>query len=350
MAQAALLLPLLAVDGVGELWIVYAVVGAEAVLATLNEPVRQALLPAVVADAELTAAAGQLGLGANVARLVGGALGGVLLEAYGLGGVVLGDAVTFLVAAAVLAGPALGSQAPRATGPAERPDRAWLAGLAVIRDRPELRGTLAVGALMALAQGAFVVLFVVFVLRSLHGGGAEVGLLRGVQAVGGILGGLAAGRLARRLGPAALVGAALGGFALVEAAIWNGPAVTTALPLYVVLFAVVGAPGVVVMSGLTSVLLTATPEAFRGRVVEHPRRCLRRPAGGRDAARRGAGRAGRAAAAAQRAGRGAGRRRGGGGGAAAVTRAAGRAGGRAASSAGPPGRGRRRARTRGCRR
>jgi MFS family permease len=156
---------------------------------------------------------------------------------------------------------------PAATGPAERAARAWVAGLAVIRDRPALRGTLAVTALMALAQGAFVVLFVVFVLRELGGGGSEVGLLRGVQAVGGILGGLAVGWLARRLGPAALVGAGLGVFALLEAAIWNGPAATTALPLYVALFAAVGAPGIVILSGLTSVVLSASPEAFRGRVV-----------------------------------------------------------------------------------
>ncbi|HZB51485.1 MAG TPA: MFS transporter, partial [Mycobacteriales bacterium] len=194
LAQAALLLPLLAVDGRADLPVVYAVVAAEAVLATLNEPVRQALLPTVVGPDELAAAAGQLGVGANVARLAGGALGGVLLDAYGLGGVVLGDAVTFLLAAAVLAGPGLGVGRPAAAGPPERAGRAWLAGLAVVRDRRELRGTLAVTALLALAQGAFVVLFVVFVLRELGGGGAEVGLLRGVQAVGGILGGLAVAR------------------------------------------------------------------------------------------------------------------------------------------------------------
>ena len=267
VAQAVLLLPLLTVDGRADLPVVYAVVAAEAVLATLNEPVRQALLPAVVEADELTAAAGQLGVGANIARLVGGALGGVLLDAYGLGGVVLGDAATFLLAAAVLAGPGLGAGRPPAGGPPERAGRAWLAGLAVVRDRRELRGTLAVTALMALAQGAFVVLFVVFVLRSLAGGGAEVGLLRGVQAVGGILGGLAAGRLARRFGPAGLVGGGLAGFALVEAAIWNSPAATTALPLYVLFFAVVGIPGIVILSGLTAVMLTATPEAYRGRVA-----------------------------------------------------------------------------------
>ena len=245
-------------------------VAAEAVLATLNEPVRQALLPAVVEADELTAAAGQLGVGANLARLVGGALGGVLLEAYGLGGVVLGDAATFLLAAALLAGRRLGAGAGRRRrGPPERAGRAWLAGLAVVRDRPALRGTLAVTALMALAQGAFVVLFVVFVLRRLGGGGR-----RGRPAArraGGRRhpGGLAVGRLARRFRPAALVGAGWLGFALVEAAIWNGPALTTALPLYVALFVAWSAcPASSILSGLTAVHAhRARRTAFRGRVA-----------------------------------------------------------------------------------
>ena len=268
-AQAVLLLPLLAVDGRADLWILYAVTAVEATLATVNEPVRQALLPAVVPGDELVAATGQLGIAANLARLVGGALGGLLLETTGLGGVVLGDVITFLLAAAVLAGRSALGPAPARGAPAEtaeRAVRAWLAGLAVVRNEPRLRGTLAVTALMALAQGAFVVLFVVFVLRRLDGGGSEVGLLRGVQAIGGVLGGLLVARLTR-VPPRALVAVGLLAYAAGDAAIWNGPAVSTALPLYVVLFVAVGLPIVATSAGLTAVLLTSTPDRFRGRVA-----------------------------------------------------------------------------------
>jgi len=117
------------------------------------------------------------------------------------------------------------------------------------------------------AQGMFVVLFVVFVLRQLGGEAGEVGLLRGVQAVGGIAGGAVLGAVAGRFAPRTLVAAGCFGFGAVCLVIWNGPAVTTAAPPYLVLFAVVGVPIAAAMAGLTTVLLGGTPDEFRGRVM-----------------------------------------------------------------------------------
>src|SRR6185312_5422139 len=228
LTQAALLLPLLAVDGRGTLWIVYLVTAAQAVLSTANDPVRQALLPAAVGPGELAPAAAQLGIAANLARLVGGALGGLLLQAYGLTGVVLADAGTFVLAALLLTGWSTPGVVRGTDGPAA-PGRDWLAGLAVIRSDHRLAGGGAGGALLSVAQGMFVVLFVVFVLRQLGGEAGEVGLLRGVQAVGGIAGGVVLGAVAGRFAPRTLVAAA--------------------------------------MAGLTTVLLGGTPDEFRGRVM-----------------------------------------------------------------------------------
>lgn len=266
LTQAALLLPLLAVDGRGTLWIVYLVTAAQAVLSTANDPVRQALLPAAVGPGELAPAAAQLGIAANLARLVGGALGGLLLQAYGLTGVVLADAGTFVLAALLLTGWSTPGVVRGTDGPAA-PGRDWLAGLAVIRSDRRLAGGVAVGALLSVAQGMFVVLFVVFVLRQLGGEAGEVGLLRGVQAVGGIAGGVVLGAVAGRFAPRTLVAAGCFGFGAVCLVIWNGPALTTAAPPYLVLFAVVGVPIAAAMAGLTTVLLGGTPDEFRGRVM-----------------------------------------------------------------------------------
>ena len=266
LTQAALLLPLLAVDGRGTLWIVYLVTAAQAVLSTANDPVRQALLPAAVGPGELAPAAAQLGIAANLARLVGGALGGLLLQAYGLTGVVLADAGTFVLAALLLTGWSTPGVVRGTDGPAA-PGRDWLAGLAVIRSDRRLAGGVAVGALLSVAQGMFVVLFVVFVLRQLGGEAGEVGLLRGVQAVGGIAGGAVLGAVAGRFAPRTLVAAGCFGFGAVCLVIWNGPALTTAAPPYLVLFAVVGVPIAAAMAGLTTVLLGGTPDEFRGRVM-----------------------------------------------------------------------------------
>ena len=266
LTQAALLLPLLAVDGRGTLWIVYLVTAAQAVLSTANDPVRQALLPAAVGPGELAPAAAQLGIAANLARLVGGALGGLLLQAYGLTGVVLADAGTFVLAALLLTGWSTPGVVRGTDGPAA-PGRDWLAGLTVIRSDRRLAGGVAVGALLSVAQGMFVVLFVVFVLRQLGGEAGEVGLLRGVQAVGGIAGGAVLGAVVGRFAPRTLVAAGCFGFGAVCLVIWNGPAVTTAAPPYLVLFAVVGVPIAAAMAGLTTVLLGGTPDEFRGRVM-----------------------------------------------------------------------------------
>jgi len=180
--------------------------------------------------------------------------------------VVLADAGTFVLAALLLTGWSTPGVVRGTDGPAA-PGRDWLAGLTVIRSDRRLAGGVAVGALLSVAQGMFVVLFVVFVLRQLGGEAGEVGLLRGVQAVGGIAGGAVLGAVAGRFAPRTLVAAGCFGFGAVCLVIWNGPAVTTAAPPYLVLFAVVGVPIAAAMAGLTTVLLGGTPDEFRGRVM-----------------------------------------------------------------------------------
>ena len=124
-----------------------------------------------------------------------------------------------------------------------------------------MRPLLLVVFVAGLAQGIFVVLFVLFVARCLHGGAAEIGLLRGVQAVGAIAGGLALGVLARRCSAGRLVAGGALAFGLLDLVIWNLPALTVATPPYVALFVAIGAPGVLLVSGLVSqVQLTAAPE------------------------------------------------------------------------------------------
>jgi MFS family permease len=276
LAQAAFLLPLLAVQGRQQLWIVYLVIAVESMLAQLNDPARNALLPALVGERELVVANGLTGLNGNLARLVGSPLGGVLVELAGLPGLVLGDALSFLVGAALVAlvrtrtAPAAG-ESTVAGGEAAAPAgtgllREWLDGLAVTRRSRRLRWVLLVSALASVAQGIFTVLFVLFVTRVLRGDGADVGLLRGVQAIGGILGGLLVVGLSSRLTPGRLLGASLLAFGGTSLAIWNGPHLTTATPLYVGLFITAGVPAVAMLTGLTALIQTDTPDAYLGRV------------------------------------------------------------------------------------
>jgi Na+/melibiose symporter-like transporter len=272
LAQAGFLLPLLAVDGREQLWIVYLVTAVEATLAQLNGPAFGALLPTLVGEGELVAANRLVGLNGNLGRLVGSPLGGLLVELSGLPGLVVGDALSFLVGAALVAlvrtpptaAPATGTPPPTPAGGGVA--RQWRDGLAVtLRSRP-LRWGLVVSALAAVAQGVFTVLFVLFVTRVLRGDGADVGLFRGVQAIGGIGGGLLVVALSGRLTPRSLLGASLLAFGGISLAIWNGPQLTTAAPLYAGLFVAAGIPAVAMLTGLSALVQTETPDAYLGRV------------------------------------------------------------------------------------
>jgi predicted MFS family arabinose efflux permease len=274
LAQAAFLLPLLAVDGRDRLWIVYLVMAVEAALAQLNDPARNALVPSLVAKADLVGANALIGLNGNLARLVGSPLGGILVEVAGLPGLVVGDAASFLLGAVLIAlvrRDAGGSRASRADAGPGAPEpalvvREWVDGLRVTLGDRGLRWGLVVNGLAGVAQGIFTVLFVVFVTRVLGGDGADVGLFRGVQAVGGLLGGVLVVGLASRLEAGRLLGVSLLGLAAVDMAIWNGPVLTTADWLYLGLFVAAGIPGVGVLTGLTSLVQERTAEAYLGRV------------------------------------------------------------------------------------
>jgi MFS family permease len=263
VVQAVALLPLLAVHDRGDLPILYAVVAVEAAMLTLFTPAKNAMLPTLVPAEQLVSANSLVGLNQNLGRLVGGPLGGLLLAATGLPVIVVVDMCTFVVAALLIVGirkPDAGAGPAAAHGPAaDKPVERAFAGY-------RIRVGLAVAAFGGIAQGIFVVLFVVWVARELGGGAAETGLLRGVQAVGAIAAGLLLAIARRTPPPAALIVSGAGAFGVILLVLWNAPAVTTALPLYVALFVLVGAPGIVMVTGLISLLQQESSDRVRGRV------------------------------------------------------------------------------------
>jgi MFS family permease len=260
LAQAVALTPLLLVHDAGGLPVLYAVIAAQSALVALFEPTKSALLPTLIDADALVSANSLIALNRNVGRLVGGPLGGILLAAGGgLTTIVVVDAASFLLAFALIA------RLPPARAAVTVADAsAGITGWrALLRSRP-IRGGLIVLLTASVAQGMFVVLFVVFVARELDGDAAEIGLLRGVQGIGAIAGGLALG-LAGRIAPGRLTASAALGFGVLSLAIWNAPTVSTAAPLYVALFIAVGAPGVALITGLVSLLQEAAPDGQRGK-------------------------------------------------------------------------------------
>lgn len=264
LAQAVVVVPLLIDDGQ---LVIYLVMAAQAAVASLFEPTRNALLPALVQPERLTAANGLMGFTSSTARLLGSFLGGVVLGVGGLGWVVAGYLTALLLAGAVLL-PRFAAATRTDAQPLREPMlRAWLDGIAEFRRRRELRVTGASLALAALAQGMFLVLFVLFVTGTLGGSDAEVGLLRGVQAVGGLAAGVVIATLARRVSPATLMGAGTLALGCTSLVIWNLPLLTTSTWAYAVLFGIAGAPGVLCLSGALTVIQRAVDGRRVGRVL-----------------------------------------------------------------------------------
>ncbi|WP_106814465.1 MFS transporter [Microbacterium timonense] len=263
IGQAIALLPLLFVDTAADLPIAYGVILAHASLSTLFEPAKNTLLPELVDVDRLVSANALVGLNQNLGRLIGGPLGGVLLAAGDLGLIVIVDAATYVVSALLIATlPAVSAAAAAAGADGGRhPAGLWRA-LGIRR----LRGAYAVILVSSVAQGMFLVLFVLFALGPLAGSDADVGLLRGIQAVGAIVAGVALGFVIRGASPRALTAGSVLAFGVISLVTWNLPALTTEIGWYVALFTAVGAPGVVMVAGLTSVLQEESDRRERGAV------------------------------------------------------------------------------------
>ena len=259
LVQAVLLLPLL---GGAHLAILYGVIATQAGMAVVFDTAKNAVLPTLVAPEELVAANSLIGLNQNLGRLVGAALGGLALVDGGVWTIVVGDASSFLLAAALI----WGTRVAAAPVPSESqvPRHGDATAGSPFSRRP-VRAGLAVVGLTAIAQGLFIVLFVVFVARTLHGTAAENGVLRGVQAIGAIGGGLLLART-RNVRPGRLTGSACLVFGAIALTVWNIPHLTTWEPVYVALFIAVGVPSIGMTSGLMSALQMATVDGERGRV------------------------------------------------------------------------------------
>lgn len=193
----ALVLVLVALVGVGQ---------------AVNGATWQALIPSLVPPAELARALGRSQAATTVAGIAAPALGGVLVARFGAGVPLLVDAATFLAITAA----ALLVRTRRELGPAvpgERP----AGGLAIVRREPLLRATLTLLGLFVLLGSMVNVVEVFLVRRTLHASATWFGLSAAAYAVGLLLGGLLAGRLAtdRQRARGLVAGAALLGTGLI---------------------------------------------------------------------------------------------------------------------------------------
>jgi len=264
LGQALTLLPLLLVHDRSELPLVYAVIVAQASFGAFFLPAKNALLPTLVGLDRANSANALVGLNNDLGRIIGGPLGGVLLAVGSIGTVALVDMASYVVAAALVLSVPHGRRVDPAPPASPIPIGPNTGGvLRALGDRAT-RHLVLVSTVASIAQGLFLVLFVFFVTDVIRGDAADVGLLRGVQAIGAIGAGLALGVLGARIDALrlALIGAST--FTVITVLVWNASFVTHAVPVYAVLFATIGVPAVFMGAGLTSLLQQTVDGAVRG--------------------------------------------------------------------------------------
>jgi MFS family permease len=267
-AQALVVLPLIWA-GPGRVWLVYVVAAVQASFTSLTTPAQQAIVPSIVAADETSRANAVIEMASSVARLVGSPLGGALLPVLGLRGLVLADIGSFVLSGAVFVAlaMAIGRTRERSLSKPVGAFSAIAEGGRAIRGNVTLETAVVISFLAAVAQGLFLVLFVLFVLRTLHAGDQLVGLLRGVQAIGGVLGGVLVTVWLRKASARTLTVWGLAAFTLVSALCWNSPRLITAAWWYITLFIVVGIPATLLGTGLTTGTQQASRPHLRGRIL-----------------------------------------------------------------------------------
>ena len=170
----------------------------------------QSYLPTVLDPDQLMEGNGKLGTSSSAAQVLGPGLGAALVGAFGAAKAMAGDALSYAVSAATLlairtpepaAAPPLSPAAEEASQSPKM--RAQIAeGIRYVARDPILRNAVAWN-----GSANFFVIMVeslgpVFLVRTLHSRPGYVGLLLAAGAVGGVVGGLASGRLAREVGSA----------------------------------------------------------------------------------------------------------------------------------------------------
>jgi len=264
MAVASLLLAALALSGAAEIWMVYVLAFVFGIGAAFDVPARQSFVSEMVGPDDLTNAVGLNSAAFNTARIIGPALAGLLIAAFGGGaaatGVVIAlNALSYVAVIVQLQrmDVSLLRIAPmRARGPG-----ALREGVRYVRTQPTMLFVL----VLVFFAGTFGMNFQLtssLMATQVFGKGAgEFGILGSALAVGSLAGALLAAR--RATIPLRLLVAAATGFGLAEL-------IAGSLPSYLVfaLFSpVIGFCTITLLNSANATIQLTSDPAMRGRAM-----------------------------------------------------------------------------------
>jgi len=257
--SAVMVLPLLLVRDAGDVWIVYAVAFLYGISFVVLPAGLNGLLKEMIPDDLLVGANSSLQTTKEGFRLIGPLVGAALFGLYGGGAVAVVDALSFLVAALIIASIPLWENAP------ERIEQHWwhemTGGIKHLVHEPVLRHTLVAFALMLIVIG-FTEASIYAVLDFFGKPPTFAGVVVTVQGVGAIVGGLTASRWVRRLGEAGTVTVGMALLAVGLAIV----ALTSALWVTLAAVLVLGYGLPLTFIAFMTMLQRRTPHPLMGRV------------------------------------------------------------------------------------
>ena len=245
----------------GSNWLVYALSGGVALMASTVRPMQSALLPQLAkTPEELTAANLVLTTVESSGIFLGPALGGLLLAATNAQTVFAASAVAFVAASALLMG--LKVEAAQERDVEGSFMREFFGGFRAIASDRKLTLIVTLYGIQTFVAGSLNVLLVVAALELLDLGQAGVGFLNSAVGIGGLLGAVAAFALVgrQRLASDFAFGLLLWGIPIALIGIFPRP------PLALILLAIVGVGNTVVDVAALTLLQRTVPDEVLTRV------------------------------------------------------------------------------------
>ena len=255
----ALTLGILTVTHVVQLWQVYVLAGSLGVVNLFDNPARQTFVMEMVGREDLPNAVSLNSVVMNASRVVGPAIGGLVIVLFGLGICFFVNAVSYV---AVLIGLAMMRVADlHRTPPVERARGQVRDGLRYVWRTPPLRNTLIAMAVIGIFAYNFSVTLALLAKVTFHGGAGTYALLTSCMGVGAIIGGLFA---AHRAKPTPRL---LHTLALVFGVLLCGVAFAPSLVVVSVVIVFMGAASIGFIATANATLQLQAEPAMRGRVM-----------------------------------------------------------------------------------
>jgi MFS family permease len=264
-ALVALVLAILTLSGAVQVWHVYALAAILGVISAVDMPVRQSFVVEMVGREHIGNAVALNSATFNGARIIGPAVGGLLIGAVGVGICFALNAASYVAVLAALFLMREAELQPAIRAPIARTARGvgrqLAEGLRFIRHTPAVLLAISVMGVVSTVAMNYSVVMPVYATETLHGDAATYGYLMAAAGVGSLIAALLIAfglrpTLRLLIGGSALIGAALVALAF-------SPVLIVSLPI----MGVLGFATIALSATANTIIQLNVPDVLRGRVI-----------------------------------------------------------------------------------